>query len=79
MIGCIGTDFAERFSHDMRSYGIETRLDSAGGETGGFRLIYDAQGDRTLDVLGVANPIGIKDLPDEYLRCKVLPDWTNLR
>jgi len=70
IIGCIGMSFAERFRHDMSSYGIETRLDSAGGESGGFRLIYDAHGDRTLDVLGVANPIGIKDLPDEYLDAK---------
>lgn len=72
MIGCIGMNFAERFRHDMSSYGIETRLDSAGGESGGFQLIYDTHGDRTLDVLGVANPIGNMDLPDEYLDTKFI-------
>jgi sugar/nucleoside kinase (ribokinase family) len=70
MIGCIGIDFAERFRLDMRNHGIETRLDSAGGESGGFRLIYDERGDRTLDVLGVANPIRQRDLPDDYLDSK---------
>jgi sugar/nucleoside kinase (ribokinase family) len=32
------------------------------GQTGGFKLVYDARGDRTLDVLGVAEPIQI--VPD---------------
>lgn len=66
MIGCIGRDFADRFSFDMRKYGIETRLNST-GESGGFSLIYDARGDRTLDVLGVANNIGANDVPQGYL------------
>lgn len=70
MIGCIGTDFAKRFSMDMKNYEIEACLDSAGSETGGFRLIYDERGDRTLDVLGVARPINAKDIPEEYLDAK---------
>jgi sugar/nucleoside kinase (ribokinase family) len=52
----------------MRDYGIEAKLSHSRGETGGFRLIYDDRGDRTLDVLGVAGRIRPKDIPDEFLR-----------
>ena len=70
MIGCIGADFRDRFCLDMKNHGIETRLASSGGESGGFRLVYDEHGDRTLDVLGVAGHIRQEDLPDDYLDTK---------
>src|SRR3989304_9389984 len=54
LIGSIGRDFGKRFLHDMNDYGIDVRSDSTDGETGGFHLIYDSRGDRTLDVLGGA-------------------------
>ena len=38
-----------------------------GKETGGFHLVYDSRGDRTLDVLGVAEPITRKSFNDEFL------------
>ena len=66
LVGSIGRDFRERFLEDMGNYGIEVRVNSR-GETGGFRLIYDDRGDRTLDVLGVAGPIKPRDIPDEFL------------
>ena len=72
MIGCIGPDFGKRFLHDMSNYGIDVRLDSTDGETGGFHLIYDSRGDRTLDVLGVAERIAPSHIPDEYLDAKAL-------
>jgi sugar/nucleoside kinase (ribokinase family) len=71
LIGCIGPDYAERFSDDMSNYGVEvasTRCE----ETGGFRLIYDDHGDRTLDVIGVAGKIDPKDLPDEFLSSRFI-------
>lgn len=56
LVGQVGPDYYERFVSDVRRYGI-TPYVRAEGQTGGFSLIYDARGDRTLDVLGVAAPI----------------------
>ena len=67
LVGRIGRDFGDRFLHDMMQYEIEADLNPLEGETGGFSLIYDAHGDRTLDVLGVAEKITAKNFPDEYL------------
>lgn len=70
LIGSIGRDFGERFLHEMNNYGVDVRMDSTDGETGGFHLIYDSRGDRTLDVLGVAERITSSHIPDEYLDAK---------
>ena len=70
LIGCIGHDYAEKFQRDMTKYGIEASVDLSSRETGGFHLIYDARGDRTLDVLGVAGKIGVKNLPEEFLQSR---------
>lgn len=70
LIGSIGRDFGERFLYEMNNYGVDVRMDSTDGETGGFHLIYDSRGDRTLDVLGVAERITPSHIPDEYLDAK---------
>jgi sugar/nucleoside kinase (ribokinase family) len=67
LIGCIGQDFAERFHRDMKNYGIEASMDTTENQTGGFHLIYDNTGNRTLDVLGVAGRITAKNFPEEFL------------
>jgi sugar/nucleoside kinase (ribokinase family) len=67
LIGRIGRDFGQRFKRDMEKYGIEVSTNTPTAETGGFRLIYDERGDRTLDVLGVSDPITRKNLPEEYM------------
>ena len=67
LVGCIGPDFKHQFHQDMRDYGVEVGMSCSLGETGGFRLVYDDRGDRTLDVLGVAGRIRPKDIPDEFL------------
>ena len=67
LVGCIGPDFAERFRRDMKNYGIEVGMDTTSKETGGFRLVYDQNGDRTLDVLGVAGKITPNSFPEEFL------------
>lgn len=67
LVGRVGPDFGDRFLQDMTKYGIEADLEPLEGETGGFSLIYDDHGDRTLDVLGVAERITPKNFPDEYL------------
>ncbi len=56
LVGRIGADYHTRFVTDMARYGIVPHVELC-TETGGFSLIYDARGDRTLDILGVAAPI----------------------
>jgi sugar/nucleoside kinase (ribokinase family) len=67
LVGRIGPDFANRFREEMKNYGIEVDRGPLTGETGGFRLVYDERGDRTLDVLSVADRITPKNFPEEYL------------
>jgi sugar/nucleoside kinase (ribokinase family) len=56
LVGCIGPDYHDRFISEIRRYGIAPEVQLC-EYTGGFRLIYAASGDRTLDVLGVAAQI----------------------
>lgn len=53
LVGTIGDDYRDRFMADLQRYGIRGVISRA-DQTGGFRLIYDQQGNRTLDLLGVA-------------------------
>jgi sugar/nucleoside kinase (ribokinase family) len=56
LVGRIGTDFHDRFVADTQHYGIASAMQLC-EQTGGFGLIYDERGDRTLDVLGIAASI----------------------
>ncbi|WP_129677932.1 PfkB family carbohydrate kinase [Candidatus Chloroploca sp. Khr17] len=56
LVGRVGADYYARFCADLQHYGI-TAYATPSDQTGGFRLIYDERGDRTLDVLGLAPPI----------------------
>jgi sugar/nucleoside kinase (ribokinase family) len=67
LVGCIGKDFSQQFSRDMKEYNIEASIDVSGFTTGGFHLIYDRNGNRTLDVLGVAGKIKQNNFPKEFL------------
>ncbi|MEI7768552.1 MAG: PfkB family carbohydrate kinase [Chloroflexales bacterium] len=60
LVGRVGLDLYDRFIADMTRLGVMSYV-SLDVETGGFRLVYDQRGDRTLDVLGVAGPI--RDVP----------------
>lgn len=63
LMGMVGEDRYEQFIADMERYGIGHIVGRC-AETGGFQLIYDESGDRTLDVLGIADPIGpVEELP----------------
>lgn len=68
LVGRIGPDFEDHFRADMDRFNIEYVLYPT-AETGGFGLIYDETGDRTLDVLGIADPI------DEYPTRFANPDF----
>ncbi len=56
LVGCVGQDYAERFTGDISRYGVTPYVTMC-AQTGGFSLIYDERGNRSLDVLGVADPI----------------------
>jgi sugar/nucleoside kinase (ribokinase family) len=70
LVGSVGPDYEDRFREDMRRYGIEARVDATSKETGGFHLVYDSRGDRTLDVLGVAGAITKSNFSHEFLQSK---------
>ena len=56
LVGRVGPDYEVQFKQDMDRFGIDYVLYPT-AETGGFGLIYDESGDRTLDVLGIADPL----------------------
>ena len=56
LVGCVGADYHDRFIADAQRYGIVPEVQMC-DQTGGFSLVYDTRGDRTLDVLGVAAAI----------------------
>lgn len=56
LVGRIGADFHDRFLADTQRYGIASAMRLC-EQTGGFGLIYDECGGRTLDVLGIAAAI----------------------
>jgi sugar/nucleoside kinase (ribokinase family) len=56
LVGSVGYDYQERFVADMNRYGVIPYV-QLGEQTGGFSLIYNEHGERTLDILGVAAPI----------------------
>lgn len=72
LIGCVGEEYKDAFKAHMTRYGIELPHVKVSENTGGFRLIYNARGDRTLDVLGVAGKILPEDVPEQCLDAKVI-------
>jgi len=69
LVGRIGDDFRDRFLSKMGAYGIECHV-AASKNTGGFSLVYNGNGSRTLDVLGIAEPI--TDTPDHLSRARMV-------
>jgi sugar/nucleoside kinase (ribokinase family) len=64
LIGSVGNDFKARFIADLEQFGIKHHV-TPSKETGGFALeYYDDFGNRTLDLIGKAAPIG--ELPPEH-------------
>jgi sugar/nucleoside kinase (ribokinase family) len=67
LVGRIGSDYVDRLHADLRKYCITAELDSTDSQTAGFHLQYDRDGNRTLDVLGIAERITPKNIPDAFL------------
>ncbi|MHA1917267.1 MAG: carbohydrate kinase family protein [Candidatus Ranarchaeia archaeon] len=72
LIGSIGSDQKKKFENDLNKYQIESSSLIIGKETGGFSLIYQEDGSRTLDILGIADPITPKNIPDKVLNTKAI-------
>jgi sugar/nucleoside kinase (ribokinase family) len=56
LVGRIGPDLHARLVAELDGYGVAHALAPC-AESGGFALVYDHKGDRTLDLLGHAAPI----------------------
>ena len=61
LVGTISNDYLSKMEADLKRWGIEYEL-LPSEQTGGFSLIYDAKGDRDLQVLGVANSIPVVEV-----------------
>ncbi|MFX0096287.1 MAG: PfkB family carbohydrate kinase [Candidatus Hodarchaeota archaeon] len=72
LVGYIGKDFKAVFTEDVERFGVEIPKLMISEETGGFKLVYDEKGDRTLDVLGIADKITIQSFPRECLDAKAI-------
>lgn len=72
LIGSISSKYYTQFHQKMKEYGIQPLAIKNSKDTGGFKLIYDTQGNRTLDVLGIADQIFPEDIPDEALEARII-------
>ena len=61
LVGRVGVDLYDRFRADILRHEINADVQLC-AQTGGFRLVYDDYGNRTLDVLGIAD--SIEDVPE---------------
>jgi len=66
LVGKVGRDYVDRLRSDLHAYGVTASLDT-NSETGGFHLEYDDTGNRTLEVLGIAEKIDSSNIDDEFL------------
>ncbi|UCD62732.1 MAG: ribokinase, partial [Candidatus Zixiibacteriota bacterium] len=66
LVGSVGDDYKEQFVGDLKRFNIDYKI-TPSAETGGFSLIYyDDFGNRTLDLLGRADPIN--EIYDSWYR-----------
>jgi sugar/nucleoside kinase (ribokinase family) len=69
LVGRLGDDYHGRFLADLGRYGITPAVERC-AETGGFSLVYDERGNRTLDLLGRA--AAIEHLPPDLDRAQAI-------
>lgn len=56
----------------MAMYDVELPNVKISGNTDGFRFVYDAHGNRTMNVLGITDEIFPEDIPEKCLNSKVI-------
>jgi len=71
-VGSVGKDSVDRVKADLFKRGITDMSLKLSEQTGGFRLVYDSKGDRTLDILGVPGKILPEDIPTQFLETRYL-------
>ena len=65
LVGGVGSDYRTRLENEMHANGIKTHLFQT-HQTGGFALNYlDDQGNRTLTILGIADPLPSTLIPED--------------
>ncbi len=69
VVGRVGTDRLDHYHKALKCYRIGHHTETC-RETGGFKLDYDHQGRRELDVLGQAEPIS--QIPDSISRAGIV-------
>lgn len=67
-VGCSPADMREQMFADLDSCGIEERHLAECNETNEFRFNVAQDRTRTNELVGVGNPIRIRDIPEEFLR-----------
>ncbi|MFQ5891718.1 MAG: carbohydrate kinase family protein [Candidatus Methanofastidiosia archaeon] len=66
-VGCVGEDRRRELEKDLKNFGIQYEIQNS-LKTGGFHLIYDENGNRTLDILGIADEIS--HFPKDLINAK---------
>jgi sugar/nucleoside kinase (ribokinase family) len=72
LAGNVGRDFHGMFLADMQKHGVEGFVAEVTEETGGFKLVYDSRGERTLDIIGTAGRINLDKVPTRCLSSRFL-------
>ena len=70
ILGSIGPDFRTQFISDIKRIGLPEYVVVNAENTCGFNIVCDGNNGPSLDLLGTAGNIGIRDIPDEFLLAK---------
>ncbi|MFW9918484.1 MAG: PfkB family carbohydrate kinase [Candidatus Thorarchaeota archaeon] len=71
-IGAIGVDFRDRFANDIDILGIPEYYAIDSPSTGGFHISCDDGGAPTIELIGAARALKIRDIPEEFLNSEYI-------
>lgn len=73
IVGSLSAQYREQFAAQLDELQIPEYYPIDSPETGGFEIEYDGGPDASVvSVLGVPKPIGIRDIPDEFLSARII-------
>ncbi|TFH00191.1 MAG: hypothetical protein E4H14_19940, partial [Candidatus Thorarchaeota archaeon] len=73
LIGSLSSEFETQLVSEFNSLGIPEYFIIDSPETGGFEIECDGDKDPVItSVLGIPNPIGIREIPEEFLSSKII-------